>query len=439
MAEHTRKISRRQLLQAAGIAVGAASLPTWKARAAYGAAPATRTRRRLHFLRWNSFVADEDRWHVEYLQENWAKPNNVDLVVESMSMNDLQAKFSVALESGSGPDIVHLQHNWAHLYAPKLRDVGKICEQQGKVGGGFYDVAKAFSFVKDTWRSVPFGVLGNCEIYRTDWLKEVGESKFPDTWPEYIRVSKLMKEKQKGPAGQAIAHSSSDPNNFCYLWTWSFGGREVLPNGKAVAINSKETVTAVENMVQFFKEACSPEMLGWDDTGNNRAYLGEQIWSTLNGSSVYLVAKKDFPKLAQVSDHAMVPQGPAGRFCMGYNYHYGIPSYVKDPGPAMELLAFLVEPKTYDAFLSISAGYTTGPTKSQEKHPCWNKDPKMALFKDVSYFRWPGYPGPPSAAAAEAMSKYIIVDMYVKAIQGMEPKRAVEWAETELKAVYARA
>jgi multiple sugar transport system substrate-binding protein len=37
------------------------------------------------------------------------------------------------------------------------------------------------------------------------------------------------------------------------------------------------------------------------------------------------------------------------------------------------------------------------------------------------------------------MSKYIIVDMYAKAIQGMEPKKAVEWAETEMKAIYAKA
>lgn len=439
MANLSKKLSRRELLKVAGLAAGAARLASWPAAPAHAAAPAVGTRRRLHFLRWNSFVAAEDRWHAEYLQENWAKPNNVELVIESMAMNDLQAKLSVALESGTGPDIVHLQHNWSHLYSPKLLDVSSICEKQGKDGGGFYDVAKAFSFVKDTWRSVPFGVLGNLEIYRTDWMKEIGEGKFPDTWQEFNRVSKLMKDKKKIPAGQAIAHSSSDPNNFCYLWTWSFGGKEVLADGKTVAINSKETVAAVEYMVQFFKDSLAPDMLGWDDTSNNRAYLGEQVWSTLNGSSIYLVAKKDFPKVAEVSDHAPVPRGPAGRFCMGYNYNYAIPSYVKDPAPAKELLAFMVAPKTYASFLNVSAGYTSGPTRNQEKDPVWGKDPKLVLFKDVSYYKWPGFPGPPSAPASEAMSKYIIVDMYSKAIQGMEPKKAVEWAETELKAIYGKA
>ncbi len=48
----------------------------------------------------------------------------------------------------------------------------------------------------------------------------------------------------------------------------------------------------------------------------------------------------------------------------------------------------------------------------------------------------PGFAGPPNAKAAEALSKYIITDMYAKAVQGMPAEEAVKWAETELKKVY---
>ena len=34
------------------------------------------------------------------------------------------------------------------------------------------------------------------------------------------------------------------------------------------------------------------------------------------------------------------------------------------------------------------------------------------------------------------LSKYIIVDMYAKAVQGMSAEDAVKWAEGEVKKVY---
>ena len=50
--------------------------------------------------------------------------------------------------------------------------------------------------------------------------------------------------------------------------------------------------------------------------------------------------------------------------------------------------------------------------------------------------RTPGYAGPANAKSAEALSKYIVTDMYAKAVQGMPAEEAVKWAEAELKKVY---
>ncbi len=41
------------------------------------------------------------------------------------------------------------------------------------------------------------------------------------------------------------------------------------------------------------------------------------------------------------------------------------------------------------------------------------------------------------AKATEAYTKYIIVDMYAKAVQGTKAEDAVKWAEGELKKIYA--
>jgi multiple sugar transport system substrate-binding protein len=42
----------------------------------------------------------------------------------------------------------------------------------------------------------------------------------------------------------------------------------------------------------------------------------------------------------------------------------------------------------------------------------------------------------PDRKAAEVVTKYIIVDMYAKAIQGMAAEDAVKWAAEELVKIY---
>ena len=69
----------------------------------------------------------------------------------------------------------------------------------------------------------------------------------------------------------------------------------------------------------------------------------------------------------------------------------------------------------------------------------WTQDPVMAPFKVARQAR-PGAGlrrSSPNAKAAEALSKYIITDMYAKAVQGMPAEEAVKWAEGELKKIYS--
>ena len=51
--------------------------------------------------------------------------------------------------------------------------------------------------------------------------------------------------------------------------------------------------------------------------------------------------------------------------------------------------------------------------------------------------RLPGYAGPADRRAAEVLSKYILTDMYAKAVQGMAAEESVKWAESELKKIYS--
>ena len=82
-------------------------------------------------------------------------------------------------------------------------------------------------------------------------------------------------------------------------------------------------------------------------------------------------------------------------------------------------------------------GFSIGATRVWEDHPMWQQDTVMLPFRTAARsYRVFGHEGPPSAKASEVYSKYVIIDMYAKAIQGMAPEESVKWAEGELRKVY---
>ena len=112
--------------------------------------------------------------------------------------------------------------------------------------------------------------------------------------------------------------------------------------------------------------------------------------------------------------------------------------YSKQQDAAKKFLAWVHSKPVYQAWFDSQAGYSVGATTAWENDPIWNKDPVMAPFRTVARgAQFPGYAGPADRKAAEALSKYIIIDMYAKAVQGMAAEDAVKWATGEVQKIYA--
>lgn len=428
-------LNRRAFLSLAGMATGALMLGGVRPSAA-GEAPAQLRGTRLTILEWVNFVPAHDTAIKKQVAE-WEKSSGVKVGFETINMNDIQARTTVAIESKTGPDIIQLIHNWPHLYEAGLEPVDDMAEELGRKGESYYDLPKAHAFVNGRWRAVPHSIVSPASTYRTDWFKEVGYDKFPDTWQQYREAGKKLKAKGH-PIGQALGHSLGDPPIFCYALLWAFGAKEVEADGKSVALDSKETLDAIDFALGFWKDACDESGLAWDDANNNRAFLAEQISATFNGASIWVEAKRNFPHLVKVTDHAYFPAGPHGRYHPHVTFENAIMSYSKNKEGAKELLKYLMEYNNYAEWLKAGQGFSTAPTKNFAKDKLWGElDPQVEPFKDsVKYGRHFGYAGPASRKAAEAWSKYIIVDMFAKAVQGTPPRDAVKWAASELKRVY---
>jgi Bacterial extracellular solute-binding protein len=252
-------VARRHFLKASATTMAVAA----GALAVGGRAPACAQGTRIHLLQWSHFVPAADTLFEAQAKE-FGKQAGVEIAIERINQNDIQARTTAAVQSGSGPDIIVINNNYPHLYQESVADVSDVAEEIGAKQGGWWDYAKVNCFAGNRWVAVPYFIISWAVTYREDWFKEAGF--------EYFEVM---------------------------------------------------------------------------DT-------------------------------------------------------FGIPG-----------------------------------TKVYRDNPLWRKDPRTAVFPETLQAARPvGYAGPPGRKATEALSKFIMVDMYAKTLQGMRAEDAVKWAEGELKRIY---
>jgi multiple sugar transport system substrate-binding protein len=438
------KISRRKAAQLTSGAALAAATGGLEGILAARRAPAFAQATQLHLLRIGDFVPASDALLRNQLLPEAEKSLGLKVTLEGINGNDLQARITSGIQSGAGADIVIGLHNWPQLYAASLADVSDVAEEIGNTQGGYHDLFVTLAKGERGWLAVPWCALGIAVTYRKSWFDEVGYSKFPETWEDYRDAGKKLKAKGR-PIGQTLGHTYNDAPAFTYPFLWSWGGHEVEKDGRTVVLNSPPTVASAKFMADFWKDAHDESGLGWDDSNNNRAFLAGTISATSNAASIYIEAlrKPDQYKtengtpLKDDIRHAPYPKGPAGRAGLHPPQSHMVMSYSKNQQAAKRFLLWLHSKPVYEKWFLSQKGFSVPPTKAWSSHSLWNDDPVMAPFKDVlETARAPGWPGPSGKNAAEALSKYIVTDMYAKAAQGMAAADAVKAAHAELVKVY---
>ena len=431
------RITRRRFLQYSG--AGMAGI------LAAHRAPVFAQANTVHILRWNDFVPAADKVLREVFAPEVQKALGIKLNVETINANDIPARATSSIQSGSGPDILMLLNNYPHLYSSAAVDVSALADEVGKAQGGIYDPMRQLNRVGGKWLSMPWSMVPALISYRKSWFEEVGAKSFPKTWQEYQEVGKKLKAAKR-PIGQTLGNTFGDAPTFTYPLLWSFGGQEVDAKGK-VALDSKETADSVRFMTQFWKDAHDEGGLAWDDSNNNRAFLSGDISATLNGASIYVAALNGADKFKTEKGaplhtdilHAPLPAGPKGQHGYHTAFQHMVMKYSKNAKGAIEFLRWAHKKENYEKWFTVQKGYAVGPTKQWEDHAMWKQDPVMAPFRTAPQLqkRLMGYAGEPNQKAAEAWNKFVVTVMYARACGGqMKPEEAVKWAAGELGKIY---
>jgi len=387
-------------------------------------------------VRESSFIKPFDDYFAKTLAGEYEKSTGIKINYEAVSVGGMLTRLTTIAETKAGPEIAMTALNWPHLFDKSLVDVSDIAGEIGKQLGGWHENVLEVLVVNKKWKALPWGNIGQLEVYRTDWFKEVGVTKFPETWEDLLAAGRLLKKKGH-PFGFEIGHGFGDNHGWMYPLLWSYGGREVDRDGKTVLIDSSETAKAVDFCRKFYQETMLEDVLGWTDVNNNKAFLGEQISCTNNASSILVVAKRDFPEIAKVTDHALNPNGPKGRYHVLNAQGLGIMTYAPDQAAAKAFLRWLYDDKQMSRWLTAGDAYYAPFLHGYDNHPMWNAEPRYMPYKEsLKTSRPHAWPGPVGHAASENVAKYVLVDMFAKACRGDATKDVIATAAAQLKQIY---
>ena len=419
--------SRRQFLKTT--ALGAAAV-------ALGARPGRAQAKTLSIMHENSFIKTYDEYFQKTLIPAYEKAAGVKVTYELVSVGGLQTRVTTVAETKSGPDMTLNFFNWPFLYDANYVDVSDIAEEVGKKSGGWHDAAKEAVVVNGKWKAVPFGNVGQLMNWRTDWFKEVGFEKFPDSWDELLEAGTKLKAKGH-PFGFELGHGFGDNHGWLYPLLWSYGAREVEPDGKTVVIDSDETARAIDYCRKLFQQTMLEDVLGWTDPNNNKAYLSEQISCTNNAESILWAAKRDFPDIAKVTDQSQNPQGPKGRFHILAPWSHSIFTHTPDQQAAKDFLRWLMQPEQVGGWYASADSYYAPFLHAFDDAPLWHVEPRNIPYREsLATSHLPGWPAPISRASSESVAKYVIVDMFAKACAGKTTKEVIADANAQLKQIY---
>jgi multiple sugar transport system substrate-binding protein len=431
MASIVRASSRRDVLKITALA-GAGAM--------FGASSTRAAPKSMTMMHENSFIPPYDAYFKNTLAAGYEKLTGIKINYELVSVGSLQTRVTTVAETGSGPDMTLTFFNWPFLFDQKFVDVSDIAEEIGKKAGGWHDAAKEAVIVNGKWKAIPFGNVGQLMNYRMDWFAEVGFKEFPETWDELLAAGTKLK-KAGHPFGFELGHGFGDNHGWLYPLLWSFGGREVEPDGKTIVIDSDETARAVDFCRKFYQQTMFEDVLGWTDVNNNKAYLSEQISCTNNAESILYVASRDFPDIGKVTGQAQNPKGPTGqRFHILAPWSHAIFTHTPDQKAAKDFITWMMDPKQVGGWYEVAVSYYAPFLHMFDDAPLWHKEPRNLPYRDsLATSHLPGWPAPISRPQSESVAKYVVVDMFAKACTGKSTKDVIADAKAQLQQIYRQA
>ncbi len=369
--------------------------------------------------------------------EDWAKTAGVELTMDSVALDQWDAKLATNAQTKQGADLMNMYAQHVATNENVLLDITDMGNELNATVGGWYEGPKSVSIRGGQWKALPAAIYGQYWVYREDLFKQAGIEKWPETYADFHQAGKKLKATGT-PLGHTLGHAVTDGATHNYSLMWSFGAKEFEADGKTLALDSKEMLDCLTFFQSYYKDSLSEKAFGWDETGNNLGFTSGQVAATNNANTIYAGLLKNDAGLAAKANHGTTLKGPAGAFQYMSTQFWGIPTYAKNVDAAKEYLRAAFYTNNFQtAWTKAGNGYNLPPFPMLDNvNEAWPTDPKLASARTLAKTsRLPGSPGPYTSVVGAAQNKFIIIDMFAKVAQGTAPKEAITFAVNEYNVI----
>lgn len=364
-------ISRRSLLRSSAAVAGAAALGLAPRRASAQA-------KTLRVL----LAGDPFYYAIQGLADDFKKESGIELQIESISLEALQARLTSSFISNQpDADVISVDQMWLGQYLESkwimpLNDFIKADKDTN-----IQDYVPEVLYSMNTWRgqfgTLPVATYGQAVLYRKDYIDKAGV-KIPDdgswSWSDYLdTIKKLHGQDFDGKKMSGTVLAGQQPAPIVHMYTQlaaSSGVRwfKQFPTGSTwdftPTINTPENVAALKLFAELYKNS-PPEAIGynWFDAGMRFAKgdVGMFYWWTPYS---YLCRKDGYMsgKDSVIADKigiTRLPQSPGKEQVVSIGGHsLGIPSNTSNKDAAWTFIKWATSAKTQKAMaLYTKYGY----------------------------------------------------------------------------------
>jgi multiple sugar transport system substrate-binding protein len=399
----------------------------------------------LSIIQWIHFVPAYDTWFDNTWAKNWGEKNDVQVKVDHILNTLLPTRMAAEAAAGRGHDLffnLSPQPTFEDQVINHNEIVQEVTRKVGKIG--IVGKHATYNPKSKKWFAFSDNYVPDPVVFRHDYWNGVGIA--PNTWENVLKAAPKLKASGH-PIG--IGQSAELDSSMALMSFLMCFGVYIQNEHAHVTLKTKHAVEAVKFMASIYKQGETPEIFGWDPSGNNNFIYSGRGSLILNAISATRTPEdRDLPFADQLWIYP-IPKGPVRR--IGYEHVmgcYSIWKFANNPAAAKKFLADLeinykqatLASKLYN-FPSFPGAFPFKQIRKiagQDSHKPRGKYQILVTIAQ-KYTVNPGYPGYTNAAFAEGFNKFLIPQMFAQVSQGkMSAADSVSATARALNDIYAK-
>jgi len=420
--------------------------PTGKAPRAKFSEPDAKLSGSLKILMWSHFVPRHDKWFDKFA-EDWGSKVGVDVTVDHIEVTGIPTRVASEISARSGHDLIQFIGPLPQ-FEPSVVDMTDVTKEAARRWGDQIELCLKCSENPTTEKFFAYspGWVPDPGNYRKSMWDKAGFPNGPSTWDELKEGGSKIKSDQGIQLGIGMSQEI-DSDMVGRSLMWSYGGEE-QDKSENVAINSPETVAAVQFMKELYEGAMTDEVFAWNPASNNQGMVGGKLSYIVNSISAYRTTQKVNPQQANDTFFVKALKGPEDALAAQHvMYNWIVPEHAENADAAQEFLLHYTENYARATWESELYDFPAFPKLVPQLDGWLDNDPfgseppdKLAVLKDaLDWSTNVGRHGNANTAIGEVFGTFIVPNMYARAARGQQsPEESVAEAESQMQPIFAK-